>query len=1097
MAEQTFRSPGFFEQEIDLTGRTTSIEGTPAGIIGTSDKGPAFVPVTLGTQRDFDETFGPLNAKRFGPYAVQQWMQNRTAVTFTRILGAGANSTSTNIANTTNYGVVRNAGFVISGSAQAVAHGGGLVGRGNDRYIRARGCVKFLAAMHSVQTQETMGFPVFTDNDSFNLSNAENPGEHVNLIRAMMLFPTGTTALISPAGGTSAPAIKGFSPTSAYIPSASDGAVIDASGNFLLILSSSSDKFLNELGAEGGNAQIKIFSASLNPSSANYISKILNTDPTKFQTEEHLLYADFAVEDELASTLSLPVAILSGNNVDGAKSPPGTTGKYQDLFGRFDTRYTTPRTTQVISQPYGGTEYNLFNFETLDDGAYGNDKVKVSIANIVASTDPTNKFGKFDVYVRRFGDTDTKIEIIEQFSQCNIDPTSDRYIARIIGDKKVTFNFDAEIDDERRLVISGKYPNMSRYIRVIPSVQVNDADVPEDALPFGFRGIPALKTTDSLTAYSASAGGALTALSVGNRTIGSAGHRLHGAIGQGGTINAMYGLQSSNSSSLSASIVPPLPLRFKVTRGATTGTAYEGQPGSDERADTRYYWGVKFTSMAETASLDTPVLNPNVSSTPNPLVSTYTKFLGIKQLDMLVTGAGADAFNNNKFTLARVALGPDTDTGTVTNAPTKFTEITGTAASHMLSSIYSRNGVNSTNIVGGIVQEYVVSTAMSASRVSLATLLASSSTRFNRFTPYAKFTLPFYGGFDGFNVLDPNIQYGNDKATAQSALAGSSADVGLVANLYDNANTNPMGAGLDNASIASFRTAVRLNTDPFVVYTNLLAIPDVKEPLITDYAGDRTRAYSKAMYIMDIPQYGMKNGTSSTRLYGDSTLKADVVETSEQFSGRSLDNNYVATYFPSVVIEDTTNNRRVTVPPSIAALGAIGFNDRVSYPWFAPAGFNRGALTFVKNVGTRLSQADRDTLYDNRINPIATFPTGGFVIFGQKTLQQAATALDRVNVRRMLLEVKRLVTGVARNLLFEQNNATTRGRFVAQITPLLALVQAQAGIESFSIVCNASNNSDLDAEQNRMNGVIVVVPTRAIEFIAIDFIITNAGVSFE
>jgi len=281
------------------------------------------------------------------------------------------------------------------------------------------------------------------------------------------------------------------------------------------------------------------------------------------------------------------------------------------------------------------------------------------------------------------------------------------------------------------------------------------------------------------------------------------------------------------------------------------------------------------------------------------------------------------------------------------------------------------------------------------------------------------------------------------------------------------------------------------------VYTNLLAIPGIREPLVTDYAADQTKAYSKAMYIMDIPEYGMKNGTTSTRLYDDSTLQPDVLETAEQFDGRTIDNNYAATYFPSITIDDTSSNRRVRVPASIAALGAIGFNDRVSYPWFAPAGFNRGALDFVKNVGTRLTQEDRDTLYDNRINPIATFPTGGFVIFGQKTMQQAASALDRVNVRRMLLEVKRLIAGVARNLLFEQNNATTRGRFVQQITPLLSLVQAQAGIESFQIVCDSSNNSELDAEQNRMNARIVVVPTRAIEFIAIDFIITNAGVSFE
>lgn len=1087
MAEQTFRSPGFFEQEIDLTGRTTSIEGTPAGIIGTSEKGPAFVPVTLGTQRDFDATFGALDPKRFAPYAVQQWMQNRTAVTFTRILGAGANTTTTNFSNTSALGVVRNAGFVISGTTDIGASQA-------DLYVRARGCVKFLTAVHQVQAQETMGYPVFTDNDSFNLDNDENPAELVNLVRAMMFFPTGTTALISPCGGTSAPAMKSITPTSTYVVNATDGALVDSNGDFLLILSSSASTFTNELATEGGNTQVKIFSASLNPTSANYISKVLNTDPTKFQSEEHLLYADFLVENELASTVSQAVGIVSGNLDDGIKSPPGTAGKYQDLFGRLDTRYTTPSTTHVISQPFGDVEYDLFRFETLDDGAYGNDKVKIAILNLVASNDPTDKFGKFDVQVRKFTDTDTKPEIIEQFSQCSLDTTSDRYIARLIGDKKVTFDFDAEIDDERRLVVSGKYPNMSRYIRILPTVALNNGDVPDGSLPFGFRGIPTLKTTDSLTAYSASAGGLLTPLAANGRTLGSTGHRLFGQLyGK----PPVYGTDQGLSSSLSASIVPPLPLRFKVTRGATTGTNYEGDPGTDERVDGRYHWGVKFERMAETASLDTPVLNPNVSSTPNPLVSTYTKYLGIQKLDTLVTGAGADAFNNNKFTLARVGLGPDSDVGTPTAAPTLFTEITGTAASHMKGAVYVRNGVLTTvrDTTAAETVEYVL--ANQSNRITMASILASSSVRFNRFTPYAKFTLPFYGGFDGFNILDPDIKYGNDKATAQTGKAGSSADVGLVANLYDTTNTNPMGAGLNNSSIASFRTAVRLNTDPFVVYTNLLAIPDIKEPLVADYAGDRAREYSQAMYIMDLPTYGMKDGTTSTRLYGGDTLRPDVAETTEQFAGRGLDNNYVATYFPSVVIEDTTNNKRVTVPPSVAALGAIGFNDRVSYPWFAPAGFNRGALGFVLNVGTRLSQADRDTLYDNRINPIATFPTGGFVIFGQKTLQQAATALDRVNVRRMLLEVKRLVGGVARNLLFEQNNATTRGRFVAQITPLLALVQAQAGIESFQIVCNDSNNSNLDAEQNRMNGRIVVVPTRAIEFIAIDFIITNAGVSFE
>ena len=160
-------------------------------------------------------------------------------------------------------------------------------------------------------------------------------------------------------------------------------------------------------------------------------------------------------------------------------------------------------------------------------------------------------------------------------------------------------------------------------------------------------------------------------------------------------------------------------------------------------------------------------------------------------------------------------------------------------------------------------------------------------------------------------------------------------------------------------------------------------------------------------------------------------------------------------------------------------------------------GFNRGALENVTNVDVRLNSADRDLLYDARINPIAVFPTGGFVIFGQKTLQVARSALDRVNVRRLLLEVKRLVSGVATKLLFEQNNAQTQQRFVNQVTPLLTLIQAQAGVEQFRVVCDATNNTEADRESNKMNGRIVLVPTRAVEFIAIDFVVTNSGVSFD
>ena len=228
-----------------------------------------------------------------------------------------------------------------------------------------------------------------------------------------------------------------------------------------------------------------------------------------------------------------------------------------------------------------------------------------------------------------------------------------------------------------------------------------------------------------------------------------------------------------------------------------------------------------------------------------------------------------------------------------------------------------------------------------------------------------------------------------------------------------------------------------------------------------------------------------------------SSATPDVRETSEQFEARVVDNNYVAAYFPDVYITDPASGKNVKVPASIAAISALGYNDRVAYPWFAPAGFNRGGLGIVKNTDVRLTSADRDTLYDAKINPIANFSDGSFVIFGQKTAQANQSALDRVNVRRMLLEVKRKVSGVANRILFEPNTPATRGRFINLVTPLLSTIQSQQGIESFQVIMDGTNNTTEDVENNRLNGRIVVVPTRAIEFIAIDFIITNSGVSFE
>jgi phage tail sheath protein FI len=242
---------------------------------------------------------------------------------------------------------------------------------------------------------------------------------------------------------------------------------------------------------------------------------------------------------------------------------------------------------------------------------------------------------------------------------------------------------------------------------------------------------------------------------------------------------------------------------------------------------------------------------------------------------------------------------------------------------------------------------------------------------------------------------------------------------------------------------------------------------------------------------MDIPSYD-DNGN---RLY-DTTVRPSVNKTANIFDARAIDNNYAGTYFPDVSIDDTVNKRRVRVPASVAAISAIGFNDRVAYPWFAPAGFNRAALDNVKSVAVRLNTADRDRLSNSRINPIATFPRAGFVIYGQKTLQVAKTSLNRVNVRRLLLEVKRLIIAIANSITFEQNTQATRNLFVKSAREQLGLITAQAGLDDFNVIMDSTNNSAEDEAANKLNGRIVIVPTKSVEMIGIDFIITRSGVEF-
>ena len=206
--------------------------------------------------------------------------------------------------------------------------------------------------------------------------------------------------------------------------------------------------------------------------------------------------------------------------------------------------------------------------------------------------------------------------------------------------------------------------------------------------------------------------------------------------------------------------------------------------------------------------------------------------------------------------------------------------------------------------------------------------------------------------------------------------------------------------------------------------------------------------------------------------------------------------SYAASYWPWVQVIEPSTGQLVWVPASTVIGGVYAYNDSVAEPWFAPAGINRGGLSTVVRAERKLSQSDRDNLYTGKVNPIATFPGTGVVVYGQKTLQTRASALDRVNVRRLLIALKSYISQVANNLVFEQNTIATRNTFLSQVNPYLTSVQQRQGLYAFKVIMDDSNNTPDIVDRNELVGQIYLQPTKTAEFIYLNFNITPTGATF-
>lgn len=240
---------------------------------------------------------------------------------------------------------------------------------------------------------------------------------------------------------------------------------------------------------------------------------------------------------------------------------------------------------------------------------------------------------------------------------------------------------------------------------------------------------------------------------------------------------------------------------------------------------------------------------------------------------------------------------------------------------------------------------------------------------------------------------------------------------------------------------------------------------------------------------------------TNTQQRGDNILLIDPVAFGSTYTNAinqaaTRDTSYAAVYWPWCQIQDPATGKNVWVPASTMVVGTYAYNDKVGEPWFAPAGFNRGGLTSVIRVEQKLPASYRDALYQGKVNPIATFPGRGITIWGQKTLQQKASATDRVNVRRLMIELKSYLSQVADNLIFDGNTIATRNTFLGQANPYLSSVQQRLGLYAFKVVMDETNNTNDVIDRNELRGQIYVQPTKTAEFIYLDFIITPTGATF-
>jgi len=703
------------------------------------------------------------------------------------------------------------------------------------------------------------------------------------------------------------------------------------------------------------------FETSLQSADSKYITKVLGVDNFGKSRFEVPIYVEEAYQNSL--NYAYNQGYIRGLN-STLIALPGARSENSSSIAYNLERYQSPETPYLVSELRGNKVFKLFKFISISDGDSANTEIKISIANLSFNN------MSFDVLVRNFFDTDSNPVVIEKFTNCNMDPASNNFVAKKIGSS------------------NGEFALISKFIMI----HLSD-EYPIDSLPCGFYGYTQREYQD-------------------------------------------YNIYPSPYPKFKTKYYFPGEVISNPPFGSNAGGAPVESAGDIVR---RSYLG--FSSQF---GIDESFLSYKGKQTPSNWIS-----------NPLAEG--------QPWNILSKGFHMDSGATVVTIANTSK------------------------------------SSGETAFECGVADFREDPQTQEN---PYyfifsRKYTLCFAGGFDGWDIYrEWRTNQDTFQLGASGYLAGASPS-----SRYPTAT----GDGLFKRIVIENNTQDFANTDYYAYLLGILTFSNPESTNINifatssiDYVNNSNLVeeaidmiqFSRAdsVYIATTPDYNM--------FTPDSTNPLDVIysqEAVDNLDNTGIDSNYTATYYPWILTRDTVNNTQIYLPPTGEVCRNLALTDNIAFPWFASAGYTRGLVNSLK-ARQKLTQTDRDTLYQGRINPIATFSDVGTVIWGNKTLQIADTALNRLNVRRLLLQARKLISAVAIRLLFEQNDQIVRQQFLDSVNPILDSIRRDRGLFDFRVTVS-STPEDLDA--NRLVGKIYLKPTKALEFIDIEFFITPTGASFE